>query len=903
MVGPSIFFLNKPTVCVGYMVNVRESWDLLVGGGLESDLALLRRYAENENAEVFAELVERYAGPVYGTCLRITKNPHDAQDITQQCFAEVPAALVASLGKMALAGIGKGTIATATAAGASAVTGGPLSTAAAKGIAVAAAAALVAGGVLSYKVITHHAQSERQQVAANSAPAIATGEVVAAAEASMTREETGMKAPDYSAEEMEKALGAMTVRRKNDRVWIEGVGRLRFGEERDNQFIAAMTVMLRAMGEAADYDTLMGYSGAAFRLHFWDKELCPSSPDLLGGFNHALSAAEALGYRVEIVRCDGADQKRQRELRQKIAASIDRGVPVIANNLMGHGSYEVIVGYENGGTVLLARAYDDPDDSYSQGRSWPGTLVFVENKRTPLAPRAVTMRSLDIAVELAETASYERDGKQWSGFAAYDRWIAELKKDEEFAKLSAQRSTYLADANGWIYLALADARGAAARYVRKIAGDFDGAAAAHFQAAADRYQQIREKLSAGRRYAPASWQLPGERWSRYVPHPEAPPVAGWTKEMRDGELAVLQECKALEQGAVAEIRAGMDAVRSSRVTREGGKVWIEGVPPLAWGKEQCTFAGSLARASMVTERPCAYDDVMGWSGLAFRVRWYQTKVGRGWCPSSPVGEIPQAMDAAQAATGWQFRHEWHWGDPKMERFAPDIVAAIDGGRPILAYDEGLNVAVICGYADAGKTVLLRQYDGKQDLAVVPTAKLGPMLMFFKEHVAPLPPREALVAGLKIAIHNWRRDAEEHQQKGQYWYGAMGLRTWAADLADAKGLTDEQLKSLFFVSWWNESSMADARAMAVSFLRRHASELPGDGQAALLRAADVYDREGGLFRQAFRDRTAFFSPGTGKTFADWTDAIRQREAKLLLEAGALEDEAITEIGKALAAAGR
>ncbi len=339
---------------------------------------------------------------------------------------------------------------------------------------------------------------------------------------------------------------------------------------------------------------------------------------------------------------------------------------------------------------------------------------------------------------------------------------------------------------------------------------------------------------------------------------------------------------------------------TAHLKRDGGKVWIDGVPALRWDKETCTYAGALAAASQVTEYPCAYDDVMGWSGLAFRVRWYQTKDGHGWCPSSPVGEMPQSMDAADQATGWRFRHEWHWGNAQMERFAPDIATAIDGGRPILAYDGGLNVTAICGYADNGKTVLLRHYDGKQELTAVPTAKLGPMLMFFREHVPPLPPREALVAGLEIAVFNWHREAEGDAEKAVYWYGAAGLRTWAGALADVTGLTDDQRRSLFFVSWWNESSLADARAAAVSFLRRHAAELPGDGQAALLRAADIYGHEGELFRQVFRDRTAFFSPGTGKAIADWTDAVRRRETEILAAAAELEAQAIAEIDKALAA---
>ena len=46
--------------------------------------------------------------------------------------------------------------------------------------------------------------------------------------------------------------------------------------------------------------------------------------------------------------------------------------------------------------------------------------------------------------------------------------------------------------------------------------------------------------------------------------------------------------------------------------------------------------------------------------------------------------------------------------------------------------------------------------------------------------------------------------------------------------------------------------------------------------------------------AFRDRSDFFFPGTGKTFEDWTDAVRRREVDIL------EAEAIAEIENALVA---
>ncbi len=53
------------------------------------DGLLLRKYAEGRDAEAFAELVRRYAGMVYGTCLRITRNAHDAEDAAQESFLEL----------------------------------------------------------------------------------------------------------------------------------------------------------------------------------------------------------------------------------------------------------------------------------------------------------------------------------------------------------------------------------------------------------------------------------------------------------------------------------------------------------------------------------------------------------------------------------------------------------------------------------------------------------------------------------------------------------------------------------------------------------------------------------------------------------------------------------------------
>jgi len=54
-----------------------------------NDLALLHQYASSRDADAFAALVKRYAGLVYGACLRVTENAHDAEDMSQDCFMEL----------------------------------------------------------------------------------------------------------------------------------------------------------------------------------------------------------------------------------------------------------------------------------------------------------------------------------------------------------------------------------------------------------------------------------------------------------------------------------------------------------------------------------------------------------------------------------------------------------------------------------------------------------------------------------------------------------------------------------------------------------------------------------------------------------------------------------------------
>lgn len=65
------------------------------------DRELLRRWSNDRDADAFHEIVSRYAGMVYGACLRILSNPQEAEDVSQDCFltlATAPTRVRSSLG-------------------------------------------------------------------------------------------------------------------------------------------------------------------------------------------------------------------------------------------------------------------------------------------------------------------------------------------------------------------------------------------------------------------------------------------------------------------------------------------------------------------------------------------------------------------------------------------------------------------------------------------------------------------------------------------------------------------------------------------------------------------------------------------------------------------------------------
>jgi hypothetical protein len=311
---------------------------------------------------------------------------------------------------------------------------------------------------------------------------------------------------------------------------------------RTNTFIHSLTVALDAMGEPATYDDVMGFSGAAFRLHFHQPVWCPSSPDATCGFDHGAPAAKAYGHTLRFVPMQSDDPSVVAEAKRQILASVDTGRPLLAIDLVAVADWGFVVGYEQNGDVLLCRDYHGDSGNYQRAQKTPWFLFAIDERGAVPSHRESALRSLDIAVELADTPYYD---KYASGFEAYRTWSNDLLDEKRFADATPDGFRDLRHTNAWCYTSLLDARSCAVRYLNSIAGEFDGDARDCLKRAAAVYADVESRLSEGRTNAPWA-HVPGE----------------WTETMRRAESETLTHAMRLERTAVAWLERAREAIRS-----------------------------------------------------------------------------------------------------------------------------------------------------------------------------------------------------------------------------------------------------------------------------------------------------------------------------------------------------
>ena len=366
--------------------------------------------------------------------------------------------------------------------------------------------------------------------------------------------------------------------------------------------------------------------------------------------------------------------------------------------------------------------------------------------------------------------------------------------------------------------------------------------------------------------------------------------------LNDAQFALAKEY-GFENWQALKQRVDSSAI-SHALRKVDGCTWIEGVPVLRFGRgKDCTFAGGLEAATAVSRRPYSYADFMGCSALAFRIRWHE-----GWCSSCTVGEMEEEAGAIGRTTGWAITWRTGAGGSDMERFSEDIRKALDSGMPALVYPPDLNIAVAYGYTDEGRTLLLRDYTQGEKERRLPVKELGFLLGFLNDGGEALSPVETLKYALRMAVHNWRRGIG-HEGPADYFYGKAALARWSDDLLRAHTLNEEDRKKLFFLTWLNFVTIADARAAATSFLGVQAETADEVVKAPLERATALYAKEGAFLGGVIGAKDAFLGPWSRKKFEDWTEEVRQRERGILDLINTHEEGAVSALDEVLAALDR
>ena len=319
------------------------------------------------------------------------------------------------------------------------------------------------------------------------------------------------------------------IRPDPDAVIIDGIPPLMWSSGRTGTFMAALEAVVASAGGDADYVFLSGVSGAAFRTHF-HRDWCPSSPDPACGYDATGPALAACGYDATAYSVS-TDGKNKPGILAAFMASIDSGTPVLAVDLIELPEWGIITGYQKQGEELFCRTFFDKRKGYELARNFPfASLVLTRTGAVP-EPAHSYFTSFGI---VAENLSEKQYGAYYSGLAAFDYWIEQLRTDDFTAMDSATLSTAV-QANYWTFNRLIEDRRTGIEYLDRVA-----AALPHLKPNLDRLTK-----------------LYGEEVGILGPVLEQLPCPGtctkaeqWTRELRDLQIEALAAARAIEEKAL-----------------------------------------------------------------------------------------------------------------------------------------------------------------------------------------------------------------------------------------------------------------------------------------------------------------------------------------------------------------
>jgi len=711
-----------------------------------------------------------------------------------------------------------------------------------------------------------------------------TAAIVATCAAALTGCGAGVTQPDPT----EETRTMVKTRREGDRVWVAGVPRPRGV----NSVLASTASVLQAAGEDVTYEHLMGVSSRAFRLQFnW----CPSAPHSYCGFNTFKPALQAVGYTARSFPGGGWKDQKQAEIekgRAAVRAAIEAGRPCLS----GSEEEGVLVGFEpaaKGATGWLARPgpiggppkANEPYLRPVKKLPW-GVCVLTKSKEAPPPRRESVLWSLKAAVA---NAGKRTIGDYSAGFAAWERWIAELADLDPVVKATAkalaeQKRPHaekdvlfnLALGNAWCFESVIDARQAAAKYLRSVAGEFDAEAGGHLRQAAGRYEKLAEGLTKAcpTEVAPYPWMLKDIRTE-------------WTDDMRRAQADLLKTALTSERKAVAAIGKAVAAMDVEAAAKGKTLSGLKQRP--AW----MTHMGCLMGCAKYLKVDASPAWIYGGSGHAFAMNVHEAV-----CPSGPTAWCAEKCDALAANVGLVV--ESHRTDKMKADFAKAretvwerTKKAIDAGTPCFGWEMDVpEWYVVTGY-DADGNYLFDKFGGAGRVhhAKLGGSDIGVVVINAVKAGKPADDRTVVREALAFAVaHGAGKNSNEKWRTGLSGYDA-----WINALSDAEAVAAD--KVIGFGTAYNAQCWAECRRHAVAFLTEAKTRLADKKLDPLL------DQAVARYAAVSRDLAAVaktfpFDVGKGKEMAARIqDAARRAKAvEALKTARAAEAEGLKVLAK-------
>ena len=251
--------------------------------------------------------------------------------------------------------------------------------------------------------------------------------------------------------------------KSDERVFIDKIPRMEWGKNTENSFVRSAQLTIKAIEKVFSYPYLMGISGAAFKFQF-HLDWCPSTADATTGFDVSGNLFKSAGFKAELLKIDDSKFSDIQKLYKKIIEHIDQGIPIIAINLKTCPEWGIITGYIKNKPGIICRTYFDEGEEYSMAEHAPWLSYFITGKNEMMDREAIFKNSIETAILLAKTVSFEN---YKSGFSAFESWINQLKSYS-----ASKKSFEPYEINLTMLYVLADARLAAFKYLEDIANRF-----------------------------------------------------------------------------------------------------------------------------------------------------------------------------------------------------------------------------------------------------------------------------------------------------------------------------------------------------------------------------------------------------------------------------------------------